>query len=147
MDIATLITASAGLIGVVGGLFFTRKGQRETNRQQEAANLIAADHSRLAETQQSLDAYKELTTRLASEAERSAKRAQDTEALLDQERAAHATTIERQRAHDAHNLKVINRLTEVLSVLHAVVLDEVAKAAAIDALTSVDDTIEGEEVP
>ena len=62
---ASLITALAGVIGVVGGLYVSKRGQADTRRQQAAADQMGSDLNKLNEVKLVVESLTTLNDRRA----------------------------------------------------------------------------------
>jgi chromosome segregation ATPase len=150
-DPAAIITACAGLLGVVGGLLVSRRGQRETAKQEAVADRVEADKTKLEETQQALDSYGLLTSVISRErdsageradraeerADRAATRADKAEDALDRERKAHARDREAWEKQEEHHQAQVRSMLEGIAVIRAALVSEVAKAAADSLLVQI----------
>jgi hypothetical protein len=110
MDLApSLLVALTGLLGTIAGIVLAREGRKDTLRQQIAATRVAENELHLRETQQALDAQGEV--------------------IVMQQRQI-ALLLEQNAQHERSRVALI----EDLVTLRGVVLDEVAKAAADEAI-------------
>lgn len=123
--------AATGFITGIGALVLNRRGQKEQAAVQRAANRIAHDKHRLEETQQALESLEKALGRANEEADRYRARAEASETALDE-----AKMLSRQMyaAQAAQCQAYAQELTEAILLLRQVVTDEIAAAAADDAL-------------
>lgn len=124
---AALIVALTGLASFVVGTLLTRRGRRETQRQKAAADQALADKTRLAETQQALDATRKRAETAEAGEERWRVRADELEVEVDQERDRRRTTLADQ---EARCQRTVAQLHDVVETLRGVVVDEISRAAA-----------------
>jgi hypothetical protein len=128
---ASIITALAGVVGVIGGLFVSKRGQADTRRQQAAADRMGTDLNKLNEVKLVVESLTTLNERLTAEAGRLASRA---EAEQDRWQAEQDRWQEVERRCIAQAVV----LTDAIATLKQVVTSEISVAAVDSTLAKVD---------
>lgn len=128
---ATMLVAITGFIVGIGGLLLNVRGVRDQNRQQSAATQAMGAKGRLDETQQALDAVEKRAELAETGETRKQARIDQLEDELDEERLLRRHQLAQQEARCREQ---VTALTDALITLRGVVVDEVARAAALTAL-------------
>lgn len=119
-----ILLGAAGLIGALSAAVTGIRGLRQTGRAQSAASL-------LAERVQALSELESVVTRLRDEITR-------LEGLNDRDRSRHERALAEKQVEldesQARCTQQIRLVTEAMETLRAVVVDEIARAAATSAI-------------
>lgn len=143
VDPAALLTAIGGLIAIAAGVRQARKSTEERRRQQVAAQGVRQDQARLEETQQALDAQRQALVDARHDVDRERERTAKLERDLDDERARtlaarregdDALTVLRREMNDRarHYSESHMELLDLIALMRATLIDEVARTAAAD---------------
>jgi hypothetical protein len=143
LDPAALLTAVGGLAAVAAGVRQARKSTEEKRRQQVAARGVRQDQARLKETQQALDAQRHALVDARHDVDRERARTARLERDLDAERArtlaarregddAASELRRRMAAREEHYQSSHIETLELVALLRASLIDEVARTAAAD---------------
>lgn len=132
--LAAVIVALTGALATIGALVQNRRGRAEQARQQTAADQALSDKTRLDETQQALDATERRAERAEAGEERKQLRIEQLESDLDAERDRRRRELQAQevRCRSTHE-----RLVDTITTLQTVVVDEISRAAAGEAVAMV----------
>lgn len=129
-----MVVAITGAVVGIGGLLLNRRGMKDQNRQQVAANQALENKSRLDETQMNLNA----AMKRAEDAEARETRKQgridvlekQVDALQQEVDEAHLYRRQLISALSAEHRNEMSKLVDDLATLRSVVVDEIAKSAA-----------------
>lgn len=124
---ASLIVGVATAAVLYAGHALARRGQKEQNEQQRAANNLAA-------VERQRDYERDRANTEQARADRERERADEAEDECDEERRKHRRDMAEQESRCRRSEA---QLTDTVRTLRAVVVDEVAKAAADTALSEV----------
>ena len=127
---AWLLAITAAITGI-GALVMNRRGAKEQNALQKAANSMVEDKQRLEETEQAITSLERALTRAEADADRYRRLYTEAEAESTEQRELHRKMYS---AQEARCREYASDLTDVILMLRHVVLDEVANAAATMAM-------------
>lgn len=129
-----MLVAVTGFLVGAAGIYLNYKGMRDQRRQQDAANLALRDKSRIDETQMNLDAAMARAEKAEAASDRKDTRIDALQARVNQleQEVDEAHLLRRQQlsAANADCREHQNQLVDALATLRAVVVDEMARAAA-----------------
>ena len=126
IDLTQIIVAGLATFATIVGVRQARAGQRDTARQQVAANRLQADQLQLEE-------YRALVPDLRLEVDRAYRARDDARTEHDRERALRIELETAARLAQHQHQEQIRRLTSDMQGLRMIVQDEIAKAATDEA--------------